>query len=159
MRKTAVSLTAMIAAAGALTVGGLRPAQALPRAPQAKVAIWEIYYNSPGSDTGTNASLDHEWVQLHNTTSRTVTITDWTLRDKAGHVYVFGPYQLKAHAFVKIHTGHGRPINGNRYWAHSWYIWNNNGDTAVLKTASGTAEARCGYADPDERSAFTRCGH
>jgi hypothetical protein len=159
MIKAAVSLAAMATAAAALAFSSPLPAQAAPQAPKAKVAIWEIYYNSPGKDTGANASLDHEWVLLHNTTARPVTLTHWTLRDKAGHVFVFGTYQLKADGYVKIHTGHGRSTQANRYWKHSWYIWNNNGDTATLKTASGTAEARCTYSDRDELRAFTRCGH
>src|SRR6266498_3623572 len=30
------------------------------------VGIYRIYYNSPGSDTGNNTSLNGEWIQLHN---------------------------------------------------------------------------------------------
>jgi hypothetical protein len=122
------------------------------------VAIWEIYYNSPGKDTGSNPSLNHEWVLLRNTTGRPLTLTHWTLRDKVGHVFTFGSCRLQAHGYVKIHTGHGRATQASRYWKHSWYIWNNDGDTAILKTAAGTTEARCAYTDRNEERSFTSCG-
>jgi hypothetical protein len=45
----------------------------------------------------------------------------------------------------------------NRYWGHHWYIWNNTGDRATLKNASGTVMARCGYDDPNEVRAYKIC--
>jgi len=51
--------------------------------PQAQAAvanrmqIHEIYYNSPGSDTGGNSSLNHEWVQLHNRSGSPVNLASW----------------------------------------------------------------------------------
>jgi hypothetical protein len=39
---------------------------ATPAQAAARMQIGEIWYNSPGSDRGGNASLNHEWVQLHN---------------------------------------------------------------------------------------------
>src|SRR6266704_1034515 len=132
-------------------------AVATPAQAASRMQIGEIWYNSPGSDRGGNASLNHEWVRLHNTTGHAISLTGWTLRDTAHHVYHFGTYRLRAHGSVKIHTGHGRNTQRNRYWRHSWYIWNNDGDTATLKTASGTTRARCRYSDPNENSAFTSC--
>jgi hypothetical protein len=121
------------------------------------VVIHEIYYNSPGKDTGSNTSLNAEWVQLHNRTSRPITLTHWTLRDRAGHVYTFGTYRIKAGGYVKIHTGSGTNTQTNRYWRHNWYIWNNNGDAATLKNASGIVKSRCSYSDPSEVRAFKIC--
>jgi Lamin Tail Domain len=119
--------------------------------------IHEIFYNSPGPDRGSNASLNAEWVQLHNNSGHPVTLTHWTLRDRAGHVYTFGTYRLKAHGFVKVHTGKGSNTQANRYWRHSWYIWNNDGDGATLKNAGGTVISRCSYSDPSEIRAFKIC--
>jgi hypothetical protein len=155
--KASIAVLASAAVTAALVA--LTPAIPVSAAPAARhpVIISGIYYNSPGSDRGGNASLNHEWVQLHNTTGHGITLTGWTLRDAAHHVYHFGRYRLRAHGFVKIHTGHGRNTRGNRYWRHSWYIWNNTGDTAKLKSASGTTRARCRYSDPGENHAFTSC--
>ncbi len=157
--KFAARLAALITF-GVLALSPALSAQASTHAAasKARVAIWDIYYNSPGKDTGSNASLNHEWVLLHNTTGRPVTLTGWTLRDTAHHVFTFGSYKLKAHGWVKIRTGHGRSTQASRYWDHSWYIWNNDGDTATLRTADGSAEARCRYSDPRELHAVTRCG-
>ena len=127
------------------------------QAATAPVVIHEIYYNSPGPDHGSNASLNAEWVQLHNRTSHRVTLTNWTLRDAAHHVYTFGTYTLKAHGYVKIHTGKGRNTQTNRYWGKSWYVWNNNGDTATLENATGVRQSRCAYSDPGENRADKIC--
>jgi Lamin Tail Domain len=130
---------------------------ALPAASRSAVVIHEIYYNSPGPDRGSNSSLNAEWVDLHNRSGHAVTLTHWTLRDAAGHVYTFGTYRLKAHRDVRIHTGSGRDTRANRYWGHSWYIWNNDGDRAALKNGGGAVRSRCSYSDPSETSAFRIC--
>jgi len=148
----------ILGSAALATAALLSPA--LTTAAQAAVSpvvIHEIYYNSPGADRGSNASLNAEWVQLYNRTGHRVTLTRWTLRDTARHVYTFGTYTLKAHGYVKIHTGRGRNGPANRYWGHSWYIWNNTGDTATLRTARGAAQSRCSYSDPRQRHAYKVC--
>jgi hypothetical protein len=128
-------------AAGSLAMLGFSPAQAA----SSPVVIHEIFYNSPGSDHGSNSSLNAEWVQLRNRTGHQVTLANWTLRDASNHVYKFGTYRLKAHGSVKIHTGKGGNTQASRYWGHSWYIWNNDKDTATLKNAGGTVMSRCSY--------------
>jgi hypothetical protein len=157
MRRAAAVLGTMVL--GISTMLGV--ATMLPPAAQAAtspVVIREIYYNSPGPDHGSNASLNAEWVQLHNRTSRTITLTHWTLRDKGSiHIYTFGTYRIKPGGYVKIHTGRGTNTQTNRYWGHGWYIWNNNGDTATLKNASGIVKSVCSYSDPSEVRAFKIC--
>ena len=50
------------------------------------VYIHEIQYSPAGPDVPvTTAKLDGEWVLLTNTTGKSVSMTNWTLRDKAGH--------------------------------------------------------------------------
>ncbi len=149
MRKVVLSLIAVL---GIVTM--LAPAAQASVRP---IGIHEIYYNSPGRDTGSNASLNAEWVLLHNRTGHRITLTHWTLRDLAGHVYRFGTYRLKAHGYVKIHTGTGTNTQTNRYWGHHWYIWNNTGDRATLKNANGIVISRCGYSDPSEQHAYKIC--
>src|SRR6266699_4088141 len=94
MRRAAALLGSMVLGVstmlGAATM--LAPAAQASTSP---VVIREIFYNSPGRDTGSNSSLNAEWVQLHNRTNRTITLTHWTLRDRAGHVYRFGVYRIK----------------------------------------------------------------
>jgi hypothetical protein len=163
MRKLTVILAA---SASAVAVFGLVPAATAGTAPavgqvapaaRSAVVINGIRYNSPGSDRGGNASLNAEWVRLHNRTGRAVSLTGWTLRDTAHHVFTFRSYRLRAHGSVKIHTGRGRATQLNRYWNHSWYIWNNTGDTATLRNAAGTVKSRCRYSDRSEDHSFTGC--
>ena len=159
MRKIGLLAASLAVCGAALALAPVLAAQAAPQAAAAKarIAISEIWYNSPGKDTGANASLNHEWVELHNNTAKAISLANWTLRDKAGHVYTFGTFTLKAHASVRIHTGHAANTAANLYWRHSWYIWNNNGDGATLKNASGTVISRCSYSDPGENSASKIC--
>lgn len=108
------------------------------------VYIHEIQYSPAGPDIPvTTAKLNGEWVQLTNTTARSVTMTNWTLRDKAGHVYRFPRFVLGAHKSVYVHTGSGTNSAINLYWGHKppssfSYVWNNSGtETARLENAAG----------------------
>jgi hypothetical protein len=107
------------------------------------VKIDFVYFDSPGSDTGSNSSLNAEYVTLKNVTSKARTITGWTLRDKTGYTYRFPTFTLKAGASVKVRTGKGTASSYNRYYNFTWYVWNNAGDTAYLKNASGTTVDSC----------------
>jgi Lamin Tail Domain len=102
-----------------------------------------IQYDSPGSDTGSNTSLNAEYVVLKNVTTRNISITGWTVRDTANHVYKFGTFTLGAGKSVTLHTGRGTNSSTHRYWGSGAYIWNNTGDTAILKTPSGTTAYTC----------------
>jgi Lamin Tail Domain len=86
-----------------------------------------------------------------------VSLTGWTLRDRSRHVYTFGTYTLRAHGSVQIRTGKGHNTQRNRFHRRSWYVWNNNGDRATLKNASGIVKSRCAYSDPQESRAFKVC--
>ena len=127
-----------------LVVTSSAPAQAVNR-----MQIFKIQYNSPGSDNGSNSSLNAEWVQLHNRSGSPITLTGWTLRDTAGHVYTFGTYRIRAHGFVKIHTGRGTNTQTDRFWGRGAYVWNNTGDRATLKNRAGTVIDRCSYSGGD----------
>lgn len=115
--------------------------------------ITAIYFDSPGSDTGTNSSLNAEWVRIKNTTSTRKTLTGWTLRDTASHVFTFPTFALAAGAAVEVHTGSGVNSAGNLYWHEGDYIWNNSGDTATLRNAAGTVVDRCSYTSSDDPKA------
>ena len=62
------------------------------------VYIHEIQYSPAGPDVPvTTAKLNGEWVLLTNTTGKSVTMTKWTLRDKAGHEgYSDRPVEVQA---------------------------------------------------------------
>lgn len=108
-----------------------------------------IQYDSPGRDTGSNASLNAEWVTIKNTTSRARTMTGWTLRDSEGNVYRFPSFTLRAGRSVRVHTGDGRRDGNDLYWGQESYVWNNSGDTAILRNRGGTRIDRCSWGDGD----------
>jgi hypothetical protein len=124
--------------AAALTLGLASPASAAIR-------VTKIYFDSPGADTGSNTSLNAEYVMIKNTGTARKALTGWTLRDASGHVYKFPTFRLGAGKSVKLHTGKGANTLGNVYWRSSSYIWNNTGDTATLKRSNGTVASRCSY--------------
>ena len=116
------------------------PAEAAPA-----VRFTKAQYNSPGSDTGSNYSLNAEWIRITNYRSTDRVLTDWTIRDKTGYVFTFPTFTLKAGASVRVHTGSGTDSKTDLYWGRTWYVWNNTGDKAYLRTPSRTTHDTCAW--------------
>ncbi|QKG23223.1 lamin tail domain-containing protein [Actinomadura verrucosospora] len=134
--------TGAVALAGAVAAGLLAASPAEAASP---VQIYRVYYDSPGKDTRSNASLNAEWVQLYNTSKTARQLKGVKLRDKSGHTYTFGSFTLKGHKSVYVHTGRGTNTATHRYWGSRAYIWNNTGDTAYLRYPSGAAADSCSW--------------
>jgi len=89
-------------------------------------------------------SLNSEWVLVANHTSATVDLRGWTIRDAANHVYTFGStFRLGRGGSVYVHTGKGSNGSAHRYWGRTGYIWNDGGDTAVLRNSAGRTVDTC----------------
>ena len=144
------TITAAVLAAAAVAVLTAAPAQAA-----GSVHLTRIYYNSPGSDTRTNASLDAEYVSIANTTGAAVQLKGWTLTDASGHKYTFSTFTLAKGKTVVVHTGHGTNTATNRYWGSGNYIWNNDHDRATLKRSTGAVQDTCAY--NNARVAYVNC--
>lgn len=136
MRAGAVVLSLSTAAVATITA----PAEATP-----VLKIVKVYYNSPGSDTRTNTSINGEYVVIKNMTGTRRSLYRFTVRDLQSHVYTFGTFYLGAYASVTLHTGKGTNTSAHRYWGLSSYVWNNDTDRATLKNASGTTVHYCSY--------------
>ncbi len=143
MSTTRTLLSRILLAAG-VAVASL-VSLATPAEAASPVQIYKVYYDSPGSDTGSNTSLNAEYVVLKNISTRTVALTGWTLRDAQGHVYRFGTFYLGAGKYVFVHTGKGTNTATHRYWGLSWYVWNNTGDKAYLRNPAGTLMDSCAW--------------
>jgi hypothetical protein len=72
---------------------------------QAPMRFGWVQYDSPGSDDGSNASLNAEWVRIKNHGSTARILTGWTVHDLQGHVYTFPSFGLGPGHTVRIHTG------------------------------------------------------
>jgi hypothetical protein len=142
MRIRALLVACLVAAASFLIAS---PAQAAP----ATVYIYKVYYNSPGSDTGSNSSLNAEYVVIRNGDDVSHSVSGWTVRDAAGHIYTFGSLRLGAGKQAVIHTGKGTTYtttaSTHLYWGRSWYVWNNTGDKVILRRADGSLKDTCTY--------------
>lgn len=109
------------------------------------VRIYRVYYDSPGKDTGSNSSLNAEWVQIINRGTKTRQLKGWRIHDRTGYTYTFGSFKLGPKKTVKVRTGRGKNTSANRYWGRRWYVWNNTGDTAYLRRPSGSLADSCSW--------------
>ncbi|MGY0062874.1 lamin tail domain-containing protein [Streptomyces sp. LZ34] len=134
-------LAAAVVAAAASTVA-LLPTQAQAAG---SIYLYKVYYDSPGSDTRSNSSLNAEYAQIKNSTGSAVQLKGYTVRDATGYTYTFPSYKISAGKTVKIHTGKGAQSAGHVYWGRGSYVWNNDKDTVTLRTASGAFRDSCSY--------------
>lgn len=142
MRIRALLIACLIAAASILIA---TPAQAAP----ATVYIYKVYFDSPGSDTGSNSSLNAKYVVIKNGDNVSHSVSGWTVRDAAGHVYKFGTLRLGAGKQAIIHTGKGTSYtttaSTHLYQGRGWYVWNNTGDKVILRRADDSLKDSCSF--------------
>lgn len=129
--------------ASALAAIGTAAAVLLTLTPAAQAAtpavqIVKVFYDSPGKDTRSNASLNAEYAQLKNRTTKAIQLEKWILRDASGHKYQFGRFLLPPGKTVTVRTGGGSDGTSTVYWGSGNYVWNNSpgGDTAALYRGS-----------------------
>jgi hypothetical protein len=116
----------------------------------AAIRFTKIQYESPGPDTGSNESLNAEFVVLKNKGTRAKILTGWKLIDKrtapeADRVFRFPTFKLRPGRTVKIHTGQGTNSATDLYWGKTTYVWGDDQDTAFLKNKAGRQIDKCGY--------------
>ncbi|MDG4863793.1 lamin tail domain-containing protein [Streptomyces sp. T-3] len=140
----------LVAAATALATGlAISPATSAETRHQSGLHLGYIQYDSPGSDTGSNSSLNAEWVNIHNSNSSSVQLKGYKLKDNTGYTYTFGSYRIGAGKTVKVRTGKGTNAPGVVYWGRAAYVWNNTGDKARLVKPTGTLRDSCSWGDGD----------
>ncbi len=121
---------------------------ALPANAASAIQFRKIQYDPSGSDVpATNYQLNREYVTLTNTGTTTRTLTGWTVRDLASHVYTFPSFMLGAGKSVRLHTGKGTNSSTDLYWGRGWYVWNNTGDKATSRDSSGALKDTCTWGD------------
>jgi hypothetical protein len=84
-----------------------------------------------------------------------MSLTGWTVRDRAGNTYKFGSYHLGAGKSVVVRTGKGTNTSTTRYWGRSNHVWNNGGDTATLRTDGGKTIDSCKWSSAGR--GYTTC--
>ncbi|OON72065.1 lamin tail domain-containing protein [Streptomyces tsukubensis] len=141
IRSAAISALAAAALTGSLFASA--PAQAA--AHRSGLHIGLVQFNSPGKDTRTNASLNGEWVNIHNNSRSPLQLKGYKLKDNTGYTYTFGSYRVGAGKTVKVRTGKGKNVSGVRYWGRGSYVWNNTGDKARLIKPNGSLRDSCSW--------------
>jgi Lamin Tail Domain len=137
MRLRERAVTATVLAVSGVLVLGMAPAQAAP-----VIRITKIHYGQVGNN------LNTEYIVLKNTTSSTISIKGWKIvsaPSSDNQHYVFPRTRVHAGKTVVLYTGSGTNSPGKRYWGATSSRWDNDGDKAVLRSASGTVVDSCQY--------------
>ncbi|MFJ2605896.1 lamin tail domain-containing protein [Streptomyces sp. NPDC091279] len=117
------------------------------------VVIHHVWFDSPGSDNRSNASLNGEWVQLRNTSRAAISLKGWILKDASNHRYTFKNIKIGAGKYIKVRTGKGADTASTKFQNRAAYVWNNTSDTATLTKASGAKVDVCSWTtrDPSDK--------
>ncbi|MEV7287442.1 lamin tail domain-containing protein [Streptomyces sp. NPDC093252] len=144
--RAALTMPALALTGAAVLTGTLltSPAQAA-----GGVVLNRVWFDSPGSDTGSNSSLNGEWAEIKNTSRSAISLKGWVLKDKSNHKYVFANIKIGAGKTMKIRTGSGDDTSANKYQDRRAYVWNNTSDTATLTKANGSKVDSCSWTTRD----------
>jgi micrococcal nuclease len=108
-------------------------------AAESGIAITNANFAAPSPE---KENLDEEWVEISNLGTSDVSLAGWTLEDAQNHTYKFPDFSMTAGAKAKIRTGMGNDTSEDLFWNRGSSIWNNGGDVATLKDASGKMVSR-----------------
>jgi len=98
--------------------------------------IAEIHADAEGDES---ENLNDEYVVFENTGSSPLDLSAWELADAADHTYTFPDgVVLDPGEQITIHTGSGTDSETDLYWGQSAPVWNNGGDTVILRDDEGT---------------------
>jgi micrococcal nuclease len=110
---------------------------------ESSLELVEIHADAAGND---NENLDDEYLVFENAGSEPVDISGWTISDTAGHTYtVPDGVAVAVGARIRLVTGSGRDTATTLYWGNDQALWNNGGDTVIVRTASGETVLRRSY--------------
>jgi hypothetical protein len=109
----------------------------------ASLVVASIHADAEGRD---GENLNDEYVVFRNRGNETLALSGWTVADEVDHTYQFPDgATLPAGETVTLHTGSGEDSTTDRYWNRGSPVWNNDGDTVIVRDASGQVVAREPY--------------
>ena len=121
--------------------GGVTPADGTVGDTPLEVA--EINYDAAGND---NENLDDEYVTFRNAGDEPLDVSGWSVADEGGHAYTFPEGAVvDPGAEVTLRTGSGTDTEATYYWEESGAVWNNDGDTVIVRNATGSTVIRVSY--------------
>ncbi|MFC7095796.1 lamin tail domain-containing protein [Halobaculum marinum] len=124
------------------TDGGTESSTAAPSG-SSSLALVEIHADAAGND---HDNLNDEYLVFENTGDDPLDLSGWTVSDEADHTYtVPAGTTLAAGARVTLYTGSGTDTDSTLYWGSGAAVWNNGGDTVIVRDAQGDEVLREEY--------------
>lgn len=122
--------------------------------PDTDIQITEFVYDAPNSVNDNN----HEWVELQNTGTDTIDLTNWSLSDAVGSSDPIGSFSLTAGQYAVLYNANisltdfqnvygTLPAGAVAIPVSGWPPLNNGGDTITLANASATVIETFAYPD------------
>ncbi|MGW0880431.1 lamin tail domain-containing protein [Streptomyces sp. NPDC002671] len=125
---------------------------------RSSVRMAKVYSDSPGSDTGTNSSLNAEYVQLKNYGTTDVKIGGDTIYNGVDSLYKLPTFTLKPGKTVTVRTGKGTNTTSTLYMNRTSYFWPNRKSSGFLSDSSNRRLSNCSY-DDSEHQGWQYCTH
>lgn len=99
---------------------------------EAEIAVASIVEDPEGA-------ANEEDVVFENTGGNPADMSGWTVEDEAGTTYTFpNGFTLGPGESVTLNVEEGTDTDTDLYWGYGRAIWNNGGDTVILKDSSGS---------------------
>ena len=107
----------------------------------------DVMYDPKGVD------LDAEYVDIVNDSAMALDLTGWSVHDAADRErrFVFPKITLEPGATLRLWSGSGVDDAGNLHWGRRQAVWNNTGDTAILRDARGIEQRRVSFGPPKKQ--------
>jgi hypothetical protein len=89
-------------------------------------------------DSGASSSDGmYEYVEIENRGETVQSMRGWELSDQANHTFEFPNVTLEPNKVIKVWVGEGENTATDLYWGRKSPVWNNTGERAELRDASG----------------------
>lgn len=109
---------------------------ATPESGDGKLTVRNVHEDAAGND---HENLNDEYIEFENVGDQALDLTGWSVEDEAEHTYYFPDgFALESDAVVSLRTGSGSDTDTDLYWGSDRAIWNNDGDTIIVKDENGT---------------------
>ncbi|MBX0305719.1 lamin tail domain-containing protein [Halomicroarcula sp. F24A] len=100
-----------------------------------ELVVADINADAEGDD---RENLNGEFVVFRNDGDAMLDLSGWTVADEAGKTYEFPDgYTLAAGDSVTLYTGNGTDTETELYWGYGSPVWNNGGDTVIVRNSEG----------------------
>ncbi|WP_266080585.1 lamin tail domain-containing protein [Haladaptatus caseinilyticus] len=107
------------------------------------LSIVRIHADAADND---HDNLNDEYIVLKNSGNDALDVSGWSVADDAGHSYLVpSRVSLEPGETVTLYTGNGSDSTSELYWGSDSAVWNNGGDTIIVRDADGDEMIRQTY--------------